>query len=66
MGVSQRRAVAESCAFDADLAHYWREGYAIVRGFFDPGEVAEIGAALDQLYSEGVAHGRCFRHGNLF
>jgi ectoine hydroxylase-related dioxygenase (phytanoyl-CoA dioxygenase family) len=66
MGVSQRRAVAESCAFDADLAHYWREGYAIVRGFFDPDEVAEIGAALDQLYSEGVAHGRCFRHGNLF
>jgi hypothetical protein len=66
MGVSQRRAVAESCAFDADLAHYWREGYAIVRGFFDPGEVAEVGAALDQLYSEGVAHGRCFRHGNLF
>jgi ectoine hydroxylase-related dioxygenase (phytanoyl-CoA dioxygenase family) len=66
MGVSQRRAVAESCAFDVDLAHYWREGYAIVRGFFDPDEVAEIGAALDQLYSEGVAHGRCFRHGNLF
>ena len=26
----------------------------------------EIGAALDQLYAEGVAHGRCFRHGNLF
>jgi len=66
MGVSQRRAVAESCAFDADLAHYWREGYAIVRGFFDPDEIDEIGAALDQLYSEGVAHGRCFRHGNLF
>ena len=66
MGVSQRRAVAESCAFDADLAHYWREGYAIVRSFFDPDEVAEIGAALDQLYAEGVAHGRCFRHGNLF
>ena len=66
MGVSQRRAVAESCAFDADLAHYWREGYAIVRGFFDPDEIDEIGAALDQLYSEGVAHGRCFRHSNLF
>ena len=23
-------------------------------------------AALDQLYAEGAAHGRCFRHGNLF
>jgi ectoine hydroxylase-related dioxygenase (phytanoyl-CoA dioxygenase family) len=51
---------------DADLTQYWREGYAIVRGFFDPDEVAEIGGALDQLYAEGAAHGRCFRHGNLF
>ena len=50
----------------ADLAHYWREGYAIVRGFFCASEIAEIGAALDQLYAEGIAHGRCFRHGNLF
>ena len=66
MGVSQRRAVAESYAIDADRAHYWREGYAIVRGFFDAGEIAEIGTALDQLHAEGVAHGRCFRHGNLF
>ena len=41
-------------------------GYAIVRGFFDAAEIAEIGAALDQLYAEGAAHGRCFRHGNLF
>lgn len=66
MSVSQRRPVAESRRFEADLAQYWREGYAIVRGFFEPDEVAEIGAALDQLYAEGVAHGRCFRHGNLF
>ena len=50
----------------ADLAHYWREGYAIVRGFFCASEIAEIGAALDQLYAEGIAHGRSFRHGNLF
>jgi hypothetical protein len=50
----------------ADLAHYWRDGYAIVRGFFSADEIDEIGGALDQLYAEGVAHGRCFRHGNLF
>jgi hypothetical protein len=50
----------------ADLAHYWRDGYAIVRGFFGEDEVDEIGVALDQLYAEGVGHGRCFRHGNLF
>lgn len=50
----------------ADLAHYWREGYAVVRGFFDATEIAEVGGALNQLYAEGVGHGRCFRHGNLF
>jgi len=49
-----------------DLAHYWRNGYAIVRGFFTRTKIKEIGAALDQLYAEGVGHGRCFRHGNLF
>lgn len=53
-------------AHEADLAHYWRKGYAIVRGYFSPGEVAEIGAATDQLYAEGLNHGRSFRHGNLF
>src|SRR5213080_1552346 len=50
----------------ADLAQYWRDGYAIVRGFFGAAEVAEIAAATDQIYTEGVAHGRSFRHGNLF
>lgn len=53
-------------AADADLTHYWRDGYAIVRGFFGPDEVAEIAAAADQLHLEGVKHGRSFRHGNLF
>ena len=56
----------EPAGIDADLAHYWREGYAIVRGFFDAREIREIGRAMDQLYAEGVGHGRCFRHGNLF
>ena len=51
---------------EADLAHYWREGYAVVRGFFDRAEIAEIGDALDRIYAEGVNHGRSFRHGNLF
>jgi len=66
MGVSQQRKVTESAEIHADLAHYWRDGYAVVRGFFSPDEIDEIGTALDQLYSEGVEHGRCFRHGNLF
>jgi len=56
----------ELSGLSADLTHYWRDGYAIVRGFFDRDEILEISAATDQLYAEGAAHGRCFRHGNLF
>jgi len=66
MRSSQALRREEPSGLDADLAHYWRDGYAIVRGFFSPDEVDEIAGALDQLYAEGVAHGRCFRHGNLF
>src|SRR5689334_19980480 len=66
MRSSQALRRDESASISADLAHYWREGYAVVRGFFDAAEIAEIGRAMDQLYEEGVAHGRCFRHGNLF
>lgn len=45
---------------------YQRDGYAIVRGVFTPAEIEAIGAAVDQVHAEGVAHGRSFRHGNLF
>lgn len=48
------------------VAQYRRDGYAIVRGFFSADEVARIGAAADRVHSEGVRHGRSFRHGNLF
>ena len=66
MRVSQQRKVASDERTWPDLAHYWRDGYAIVRGFFSADEIAQISDALDQLYAEGIAHGRCFRHGNLF
>src|SRR5437868_2783601 len=66
MRSSQALRREDPARIDADLAHYWREGYAVVRGFFSSGEVDEIAGALDQLYAEGAAHGRCFRHGNLF
>ncbi|HZU51870.1 MAG TPA: phytanoyl-CoA dioxygenase family protein [Sphingomicrobium sp.] len=67
MGAPQRRSVAESNTCGRlDVAHYLREGYAVVRGFFDQEEVRQLACALDQLYREGVAHGRCFRHANLF
>lgn len=66
MASARLRQVDEPLSVDADLAHYWRDGYAIVRGFFKCQEVAEISTAIDQLHGEGVRHGRCFRHGNLF
>ena len=66
MRSSQALRREEPSGLDADLAHYWREGYAIVRGFFDTNEIQQLGQALDQLHAEGVLHGRCFRHGNVF
>jgi ectoine hydroxylase-related dioxygenase (phytanoyl-CoA dioxygenase family) len=48
------------------VADYARDGYAIVRGLFSPAEIEAIGAAIDEVHAEGVAHGRSFRHGNLF
>ncbi len=50
----------------AYVADYAREGYAIIRKLFSPAEIAAIGAAVDQVHAEGIAHGRSFRHGNLF
>jgi hypothetical protein len=47
-------------------AHYRREGYAILKGVFGASEVEAIRAAADDVHAEAVAHGRSFRHGNLF
>ncbi len=51
---------------DDIIGHYRDQGYAVIRRFFALEEVAAIGAAIDQVHAEGVAHGRSFRHGNLF
>ena len=66
MSASRLARAERADGVQVDLAHYWRNGYAIVRGFFEADEIAEIVAATDQLEAEGAAHGRCFRHGNLF
>jgi len=66
MGAAQPlRNPDPSCA-DLDVEGYWRNGFTVVRGFFDAPEIAELAAATDQLHAEGVRHGRSFRHGNLF
>lgn len=48
------------------VAKYREQGYAIVHGVFSARDVAAIGAAMDEVYAEGVAKGASFRHGNLF
>ena len=50
----------------AMAAAYARDGYAVVRGLFVAREIARIGAAVDAVHAEAIAHGRSFRHGNLF
>ena len=66
MGLARPLSVIEQSSSDELYESYWRDGYAVVRGLFSASELAEIAGAADQLYAEGIAHGRCFRHGNLF
>ena len=66
MGCSQPMRIAEPHDDRHQFAQYWREGYAILPGFFTAGEIAQIAAVVDQVEAEGLEHGRSFRHGNLF
>ena len=47
------------------IADYHRDGFAIVRGVFNPAEVAGLAAAFDRQYATGLTHPSDFRHGNL-
>ncbi|WP_448585277.1 phytanoyl-CoA dioxygenase family protein [Thermaurantiacus sp.] len=47
-------------------ARYRRDGYAVVRGFFPPEDVSALAALVDEVEAAARAHGRPFRHGNLF
>jgi len=66
VGFPQRLQSADFGDSENEIASYWRDGYAIVRGLFSATEIEQFAAAADQLYAEGVEHGRSFRHGNLF
>lgn len=50
----------------AMLREYRERGYTVARGLFSRDEIAAIGAAVDRVRAEANAHGRTFRHGNLF
>ena len=65
MGIHQSLRVASRQAEDWRQA-YRREGFAILRGIFSAAEVERLRAAADAVHAEAVAHGRSFRHGNLY
>lgn len=44
---------------------YSRDGYAVIRGVFPAGAIAELSAAVDEVHAEAAALGRSFRYGNL-
>ena len=66
MNIPQRLSAASGTGAGDYLEDYARDGYAVIRGLFSAGEVAQIAAAADQVYAEGAGLGRSFRHGNLF
>ncbi len=50
---------------DAQVEHFHRDGYAIVRALFTAADIAELARAFDQIHAEARALGRSFRYGNL-
>jgi ectoine hydroxylase-related dioxygenase (phytanoyl-CoA dioxygenase family) len=66
MGYAQAVRARKPGDEDDYLEDYWRDGYAVIRGLFSPREIEQMATASDQLYAEGLRHGRSFRHGNLF
>jgi hypothetical protein len=45
---------------------YAQEGYAVIRGYLPPAELAALSQAVDGVEADALAHGRSFRHGNLY
>jgi ectoine hydroxylase-related dioxygenase (phytanoyl-CoA dioxygenase family) len=43
-----------------------RLGYAVVPGVFATDEIAEMAAAFDRIWTEGLTHPKSFRSGNVF
>jgi phytanoyl-CoA hydroxylase len=41
------------------------QGYAVIRGFLSPDEVAEVRREVDKVYVEGMKHHRSYRDHNL-
>ena len=67
MSSPQRGGLRVSTKSEGDyVSDFARYGYAVIHGLFAREEVTAIAVAADQLQAEGIAHGRSFRHCNLF
>ena len=52
---------------DHDHLNDFRDkGFAIVRGVFGSAEVAEMAAAFERIYAQGLEHGCSYRHQNVY
>ena len=65
-----RRGASALLSFASDLAvdpvaTYREHGFAVVRGVFAANEVAELAAAFDEIYAQGLAYGTSYRHQNV-
>lgn len=47
------------------VQQYRQQGFAVLRGVFDPREIGELAAAFDRVYAQAVALRGSFRHQNL-
>lgn len=50
---------------NAHVGELRERGYAVIRGFLKPDEVARLREASEAVYAEGLKHHTTFRHGNL-
>jgi ectoine hydroxylase-related dioxygenase (phytanoyl-CoA dioxygenase family) len=47
------------------VSQFHGEGYAVIRGVFDTGEVAALAESCDRIYAEAMARGRSWRDRNI-
>ena len=48
------------------VSQFYREGYAVIPGVFDAGEVAALADAFDRIHARAMALGRSWRDHNIF
>lgn len=65
-GAAEARAGADAGRTPAYVGDFERQGFAVVRGVFDPAEIAELARGFDRIWAAGVAHPKSYRHGNVF